>query len=111
MTICIAALAAALTADFSQEVGKIRPELHSSCFNLTLLSKFQTSKLDQAYYYGCSHVGAWGYKDEIGEKYKSYDGLRLFGDIVREYSAVCAAGGAGGVTVFAAKSADSATTA
>ena len=80
--------------------------IDSSCFNLTLLSKFQTSKLDQAYYYGCSHVGAWGYKDEIGEKYKSYYGLKMFGDIVREYSAVCASGGAGGVTVFAVKSAD-----
>ena len=80
--------------------------IDSSCFNLTLLSKFQTSKLDQAYYYGCSHTGEWGYKDGIGEKYKVYYGLRLFGDIVKEYPVICASGGAGGVTVLAVKSAD-----
>ena len=80
--------------------------IDSSCFNLTLLSKFQTSKLDQAYYYGCSHTGSWGYKSEAGEKYKVYYGLKMFGDLVRGYPVMCASGGADGVTVLAAKSED-----
>ena len=80
--------------------------IDSSCFNLTLLSKFQTSKLDQAYYYGCRNVGSWGYKDEVGEKYKVYYGLKMFGDFLRIFSTMCAsASGNAGVTVLAAKSA------
>ena len=80
--------------------------IDSSCFSLTLLSKFQTSKLDQAYYYGCSHTGSWGYKSEAGDKYKVYYGLKMFGDLVRGYPVMCASGGADGVTVLAAKSED-----
>jgi hypothetical protein len=82
--------------------------IDSSCFNLTLLSRFQTSKLDQAYYYGCSHTGSWGYRSESGEKYKVYYGLKLFGELVRGYPVMCASGGADGVAVLAAKSADGA---
>ncbi len=81
--------------------------IDSSCFNLTLLSKFQTSKLDQAFYYGCRNVGSWGYKSESGEKYKVYHGLKMFGDFVREFPAMCAsASDVAGVTVLAAKSSD-----
>ncbi len=80
--------------------------IDSSCFNLTLLSKFQTSKLDQAYFYGCNPVGSWGYKNDLGEKNKVYYGLKAFGDLVRGYPVLCAAGGADGVTVLAAKSED-----
>ena len=81
--------------------------IDSSCFNLTLLSKFQTSKLDQAYYYGCRNVGSFGYKDEFGEKYKVYYGLKLFGDFLRDFPTMCASeSDAAGVTVLAAKSAD-----
>ncbi len=82
--------------------------IDSSCFNLTLLSKFQSSKLDQAFYYGCSHMGSWGYKSEGGEKYKVYYGIKLFGEFVRGYPVLCAASGADGVTVLSAKSADGA---
>ena len=83
--------------------------IDSSCFNLTLLSKFQTSKLDQAYYYGCKNVGSWGYKSEAGEKYKVYYGLKLFGDFLRDFPVMCAsASDIPGVTVLSAKSADGA---
>ena len=80
--------------------------IDSSCFNLTMLSKFQTSKLDQAFYYGCRHNGSWGYKDEFGQKYKVFYGLKIFGGLVKNYPVLCASGGTGGVTVLAAKSAD-----
>jgi hypothetical protein len=77
----------------------------SSCFNLTLLSKFQTSKLDQAFYYGCSHTGSWGYKDGYS-KYKVYYGLKMFGDFIKALPVICKSESVDGITTFAAKSED-----
>ena len=79
-------------------------EIDSSCFNLTLLSKFQFSKLDQSYYYGCRHTGAWGFMDENRGKYKVYYGLKMFGDFVKRHQAICEAKADSGLTVIAAKS-------
>ena len=78
--------------------------IDSSCFNLTLLALFQTSKLDQAYYYGCSHAGAWGFKDTFGEKNKVYYGLKMFGDFIKPLPVICKSSGADGITLFAARS-------
>lgn len=80
--------------------------IDSSCFNLTLLSKFQTSKLDQAYYYGCGHLGAWGYKDGAYGKYKVYYGLKMFGDFIKELPIICKSTSEEGVTTFASRSKD-----
>ena len=83
--------------------------IDSSCFNLTMLAKFQTSKLDQAYYYGCRHTSNWGYMDELKRKYKIYYGMRMFGDFVKDHQRICAsASDTDGITVFAAKSEDGA---
>ena len=80
--------------------------IDSSCFNLTVLSKFQTSKLDQGYYYGCRNIGSWGYMDDKMQKYKVFYGLKMFGDFVKSFSSICESSGDGAVTVLAAKSAD-----
>ena len=77
--------------------------IDSSCFNLTLLSKFQTSKLDQSYYYGCRHTGAWGFMDDNRTKYKVYYGLKMFGDFIKRHQAICEAKADSGLTVIAAK--------
>ena len=82
--------------------------IDSSCFNLTVLSGFQTSKLDQGFYYGCRHSGAWGFMDEGRNLYKVYYGLKLFGDFLKTYSTMCASSSQGGLTVLAAKSGDGA---
>ncbi len=81
--------------------------IDSSCFNLTLLSKFQFSKLNQAYYYGCNHTGAWGYRDAYS-KYKVYYGLKMFGDFIKPLSVMCVSTDGGSVTIIAAKSEDGA---
>ena len=80
--------------------------IDSSCFNLTMLSKFQTSKLDQAYYYGCRHVGSWGFMDEFMEKYKVFYGLRMFSDFIKNHHVICKSDveGSKSVTALAAKS-------
>lgn len=85
------------------------PESHngikSSCFVLTMLSKFQTSKLDQAYYYGCRHTGSWGYKD-AANKYKVYYGLKMFGDFCKDFSVICKSSNVGQITTLAARNED-----
>ena len=76
----------------------------SSCYNLTLLAKFQTSPLDQAYFYGCKHFGLYGFRDERHRRNKVYYGLRLFGDFLKDYKTICkSVSDAEGVTVLAAR--------
>lgn len=67
--------------------------IDSSCYNIAVLSQMQTSKLDQAYYYGCGHTGNWGYRDDYCRKYKIYYGLKMFGDFLKGYPQLCASEG------------------
>ena len=80
--------------------------IDSSCFTLTVLSRLQTSKYSQAFFYGCRHTGAWGYMDEWKEKYKVWYALKAFGEIMKECKTLCASTRKGTVTTLAAKSAD-----
>ena len=79
--------------------------IHSACFTLAALANMQRSKLDQAYYYGCRHTGSWGFKDEHQNKYKVFYALKLFGDIVKGYSTICASTSEGTLTTLAMKDA------
>ena len=85
------------------------PESHnnikSSCFNLLMLSYFQTSKLDQAYYYGCRHTGSWGYKDGF-KKYKVYYGLKMFGDFIKDFTILCKGRASEEISILAARNDD-----
>ena len=80
--------------------------IESSAFTLTSLAMFQTSKLDQAYFYGCRHTGAWGYMDQYQQKYKIWYALKLFGDLAEKAATVCDSTSADTVTLLAVKSAD-----
>ena len=62
--------------------------------------------MTQAYYYGCRHTGAWGFKDELQRKYKVFYALKLFGDIVKNYSTICTSESDGTVTLFPVKGSD-----
>ena len=64
--------------------------IDSACFTLASLVKFQTSKLDQAYYYGCGAFGNWGYLDGYRQPNKNWYACRMFGDLVKNYSAMYA---------------------
>jgi hypothetical protein len=79
--------------------------IDSSCFIITMLSKFQTSELDQAYYYGCRHSGAWGFMDSNKKKYKVFYGLQMFGELI-QLPVICKSEGTEAVTVLATKTAD-----
>ena len=82
-------------------------QIDSACYALTVLSKFQFSDLDQAYYYGCRHDGSWGYMDEDKFLNKPYHALVSFGGIVGDHRDLCrTASDAKSVTALAARSAD-----
>ena len=80
--------------------------IRSACFTLATLANMQRSLLDQAYYYGCRHVGSWGFKDDMERKYKVFYALKLFGSLVKDYSDICESSSAGTVYTFAVKGAD-----
>ncbi len=81
--------------------------IDSAAFTLTSLAKFQTSKLDQAYFYGCAHQGPWGYMDQYKQFNKNWYACKLFGEIVKDYPQMCASASENQtVTTLAVKSAD-----
>ena len=80
--------------------------IDSACFYLTMLSRFQVSPLDQAYYYGCAHTGNWGYMDEYRQFNKPYYAAKLFGRVVREFPRLCEVKKTGTITTLAARSED-----
>ena len=81
--------------------------VRSAVFVLATLARFQTSKIDRAYYYGCRHTGPWGYRNEFWQKNKVYYALKLFGTIVRDYPVLCGVtGGEKSLATLAVKTAD-----
>ena len=80
--------------------------IHSACYTLAALAEMQRSKLSQAYYYGCRHVGAWGFKDENQNKYKVFYGLKMFGDLIKGAPAMCACDSDETYTMLAVKGAE-----
>ena len=83
-------------------------DIDSACYTLTVLSRLQTSRYDQAYFYGCRHTGNWGYRDYYtGDPNKNFFALKAFGEIKRDCTEICAsASGDKAVTAFAAAGAD-----
>ena len=82
--------------------------IDSGVFNLAVLSGFQNSCLDQSYFYGSGAKGSWGWKNGYGEYNKSYYSLKIFGDIVMDFTQKVAAtaGSETTVSAFAGLSAD-----
>lgn len=64
--------------------------IDSACFTLSTLAQLQTSKYDQAYFYGCMHQGNWGYLDALGKPNKNYFACSAFGRIMGECTDLCA---------------------
>jgi len=82
--------------------------INSAAYTLRMLSWFQTSRYDQAYFYGCNHQGQWGYRDYNTNKFnKNFYALKAFGDLKR-YAAkiVATTSDDSDVSCFAVKSAD-----
>ena len=56
--------------------------INSAAYVLNVLSRWQDTPLDQAYYYGCRRDGNWGYLDRDLNRNKIYYALRFYGDTV-----------------------------
>jgi len=80
--------------------------IDAACFYLTLLSQFQTSPLDQAYWYGCGTMGNWGYLDGYRQFNKPYYAAKLFGGVLNQYSAISEMKANGTFTTLAMRSKD-----
>ena len=80
--------------------------IDSACFALSVLEKLQFSKIDQAYYYGCTHQGNWGYMDQNKMFNKSYYAMKLFGEVVKGYPKLCGLKEDATLTTMGLKSAD-----
>ena len=83
-------------------------DINSACYSLTILSRLQTSRYDQAYFYGCRFYGNWGFFNyETKELNKTFYALKAFGEIKKDSADICASASTDkDVTAFATKSAD-----
>ena len=82
--------------------------IDSAAFTLTTLARLQSSGYSQAYFYGCRHVGNWGYRDDDGNLNKNFYALKAFGSLMKGgYDERCAVSGeTEGITALAVKGAD-----
>ena len=83
-------------------------DINSACYSLTILSRLQTSRYDQAYFYGCRFYGSWGfYYGDTGELNKNFYAMKAFGEIKQDSAKICESASTDkDVTAFATKSAD-----
>ena len=83
-------------------------DINSACYSLAVLSRLQTSRFDQAYFYGCRFFGNYGfYSYETEELNKNFYAMKAFGGIKRDCADICASASMDkAVTAFAASSAD-----
>ena len=83
-------------------------DISSACYSLTVLSRLQTSRYDQAYFYGCRFYGNWGFFNyETHELNKNFYAMKAFGEIKRYSADICASTSTDkAVTAFATRSAD-----
>jgi hypothetical protein len=57
--------------------------IDSAVFNVYVLSRFQDTVLDEAYWYGSNPLGNWGWLKENGTLNKCWYSMKLFGDFVK----------------------------
>ena len=62
--------------------------IDSAAFTLAVLSGFQLTPLDSAFFYGCSVDGNWGFADANRMFNKNFYALRMFGEIVAGYTVI-----------------------
>ena len=83
-------------------------DINSACYSLTVLSRLQTSRYDQAYFYGCRFYGSWGFHDfGTGALNKNFYAMKAFGEIKAGSADICASASTSrDVTALATRSAD-----
>ena len=77
--------------------------IDSAAFVLNVLSRWQDTPLDQAFYYGIRRCGNWGYMDEKAHPTKVCHALRLYGQMVNGDSRARAVPDRGTVSALAVR--------
>ena len=95
-----------VTPEAFQNAQRIVHGINSGAFNTAVLSGWQYSPLDTAFFYGSRWDGTWGYVTENRQPDKNFYALSLMGDMIRDYTELCAVENSGSVHLMAAKSAD-----
>ena len=80
--------------------------IDSGAFNTAVLSGWQYTPLDTAFYYGASWGGNWGYVTIDQQLDKNFYSMCLMGDMIRDYTELCPVENQGSIHLMAAKSAD-----
>ena len=58
--------------------------IDSGCFNLAVLTGWQSGPLDTGFYYGSALDGAWGFRDENRQETKNSHSMKMFGRLLEE---------------------------
>lgn len=80
--------------------------IRAAVFNTAVLSRFQYTSLDQAYNYGIGYEGLWGLTDNCAGWNKTFYSLKMFGEVVKNYTRLVKATNSGQVYIMAALSED-----
>ena len=80
--------------------------INSAAFNTSVLSGWQYTLLDTAFYYGARWEGSWGYVTADQQLDKNFYSLCLMGDMIRDYTELCAVENRSSVRLMAAMAAD-----
>ena len=59
--------------------------IDSAAFNLAVLSGWQETSLDQAFYYGANPQSGWGFFDAFGEGNKNFHSMCMFGELIHAF--------------------------
>ena len=78
----------------------------SAVFTTAVLSRFQYTKLDQAYYYGIGYEGLWGLTDNCAGWNKTFYALKMFGQVTSGYTRLVKATNSSNVYILAALTED-----
>ena len=60
-------------------------DIDSATFNLAVLSGWQDTPLDQAFYYGANPRSPWGFFNHLGQGNKNYHSMCIFGDFIHAF--------------------------
>ena len=95
-----------VTVESFQAAQKKAHGINSGAYNIAVLSGWQYTSLDTAFYYGARWEGNWGYVTIDRQLDKNFYSMCLMGDMIRDYTELCPVENQGSIRLMAAKSAD-----
>ena len=95
-----------ITPETFRRSQKATHGIDSAAFNIAVLSGWQYTLLDTAFYYGSRWEGTLGYITPDQQLDKNFYSLCLMGDMIRDYTELCPVRNSNTISLMAAKSED-----